>query len=105
MSLEGMFSKMDEILDKTNQVMDTANNIMDTANNTLEGVNDVRNHYKNGKRYLKEQSAEDDIKVQKINRKTNFVVRLMLILWAVMIIGTIVLCVMGNDIVLQVLHL
>lgn len=98
MSLEGMFSKMDEILDKTNQVMDT-------ANNTLEGVNDVRNHYKNGKRYLKEQSAEDDIKVQKINRKTNFVVRLMLILWAVMIIGTIVLCVMGNDIVLQVLHL
>ena len=98
MSLEGMFSKMDEILDKTNQVMDT-------ANNTLEGVNDVRNHYKNGKRYLKEQSAEDDIMVQKINRKTNFVVRLMLILWAVMIIGTIVLCVMGNDIVLQVLHL
>lgn len=98
MSLEGMFSKMDEILDKTNQVMDT-------ANNTLEGVNDVRNHYKNGKRYLKEQSAEDDIKVQKINRKTNFVVRLMLILWAVMIIGTIVLCVTGNDIVLQMLHL
>ena len=98
MSLEGMFSKMDEILDKTNQVMDT-------ANNTLDGVNDVRNHYKNGKRYLKEQSAEDDIKVQKINRKTNFVVRLMLILWAVMIIGTIVLCVTGNDIVLQVLHL
>ena len=98
MSLEGMFSKMDEILDKTNQVMDT-------ANNTLEGVNDVRNHYKNGKRYLKEQSTEDDIKVQKINRKTNFVVRLMLILWAVMIIGTIVLCVTGNDIVLQVLHL
>lgn len=98
MSLEGMFSKMDEILGKTNQVMDT-------ANNTLEGVNDVRNHYKNGKRYLKEQSAEDDIKVQKINRKTNFVVRLMLILWAVMIIGTIVLCVTGNDIVLQMLHL
>lgn len=98
MSLEGMFSKMDEILDKTNQVMDT-------ANNTLDGVNDVRNHYKNGKRYLKEQSAEDDIKVQKINRKTNFVVRLMLILWAMMIIGTIVLCVTGNDIVLQVLHL
>lgn len=93
-----MFSKMDEILDKTNQVMDT-------ANNTLEGVNDVRNHCKNGKRYLKEQSAEDDIKVQKINRKTNFVVRLMLILWAVMIIGTIVLCVTGNDIVLQMLHL
>ncbi len=98
MSLEGMFSKMDEILDKTNQVMDT-------ANNTLDGVNDVRNHYKNGKRYLKEQSAEDDIRVHKINRKTNFVVRLMLILWAVMIIGTIVLCVTGNDIVLQVLHL
>lgn len=98
MSLEGMFSKMDEILDKTNSVMDV-------ANSTLNGVNDVRNHYKKGKRYLKEQSVKDDIKVQKIKRKTNFVVRLMLILWAMMIIGTIVLCVTGNDIVLQVLHL
>lgn len=45
------------------------------------------------------------VEVQKLRKRTDFVAGLTVVLWLVLIIGTIVLCVTGNDIVLELLHL
>lgn len=106
MSLKKIIASANNILDKTNDVMDTANMAMNIANSTLEGVNDVRNHYRYGRDYYYSDEAKADFaKAKKINRRTDFIAGLTVILWIAIIIGTIVLCVTGNDIILQILHL
>lgn len=112
--------KLDEIMNSANNLLDTANEIMDDVNNTfniannvrgkannaLGGVNDVRSHYQNGKNYYNsEQRKMDFAKAEKIDNKSSFVSVLMIVLWVIQIIGTIVMCVSGNDMILQYLHL
>lgn len=61
--------------------------------------------YRTGQDYYEKQREGELIKAQKISRRSDFVANLMVILWVVFIVGTIILCVTGNDIVLKVLHL
>lgn len=106
MGLKEIITSANNILDTTNDLMGVANSTLNKANNALEGVNDVRNHYRSGRAYYNSEQAKADFaKASKINRKSYFVSYLMVILWVVIIIGTIVLCVTGNDIILEVLHL
>ena len=57
------------------------------------------------KYYNSNQAKADLMVVQKLRKRTDFVAGLTVVLWLVLIIGTIVLCVTGNDIVLELLHL
>jgi hypothetical protein len=92
-----------EIITSANNILDTTNEAVSTANNTLKGV---RDHYRSGKKYYNSKKAQVDFaKAEKFNRQSDFVTGLMVVLWLVLIIGTIVLCVTGNDIVLELLHL
>lgn len=62
--------------------------------------------YVNGKKYYNSNQAKADLMVvQKLRKRTDFVAGLTVVLWLVLIIGTIVICVTGNDIVLELLHL
>lgn len=95
-----------EIITSANNILDTTNEAVSTANNTLKGVSDVRDHYRSGKKYYNSKKAQVGFaKAEKFNRQSDFVTGLMVVLWLVFIIGTIVLCVTGNDIVLEFLHL
>lgn len=94
------------IITSANNILDTTNDIVNVANNTIKGVSDVRDHYRSGKKYYNSEEAQVDFaKAEKLSQKSDFVTGLMVVLWLVLIIGTIVLCVTGNDIVLEFLHL
>lgn len=101
MDLQEIITSANNILDKTNELKSK----LEPANEVLKGVNDVRDHYRTGRDYYDQQREGELIKAQKISRRSDFVANLMVILWVVFIVGTIILCVTGNDIVLKVLHL
>lgn len=101
MDLQEIITSANNILDKTNELKSK----LEPANEVLKGVNDVRDHYRAGRDYYDREREGELIKAQKISRRSDFVSNLMVILWVVFIVGTIILCVTGNDIVLKVLHL
>lgn len=84
----------------------SANQALNATNKVLNSMTEISDHYVNGKKYYNSKKAQVDFaKAEKFNRQSDFVTGLMVVLWLVLIIGTIVLCVTGNDIVLELLHL
>ena len=76
----------------------SANQALNATNKVLNSMTEISDHYVN-------QAKADLMVVQKLRKRTDFVAGLTVVLWLVLIIGTIVLCVTGNDIVLKLLHL
>ena len=83
----------------------SANQALNATNKVLNSMTEISDHYVNGKKYNSNQAKADLMVVQKLRKRTDFVAGLTVVLWLVLIIGTIVLCVTGNDIVLELLHL
>ena len=80
--------------------------IMHMANDVLGEVAEVSQHYQAGRDYISSEEYDQDlIAVRRIEKMSSFVMVFMMVLWAILIIGTIYLCVTGNDIVLRLLHL
>lgn len=84
----------------------SANQVLNATNKVLNSMTEISDHYVNGEKYYNSKQAKADlVEVQKLRKRTDFVAGLTVVLWLVLIIGTIVLCVTGNDIVLELLHL
>ena len=84
----------------------SANQALNATNKVLNSMTEISDHYVNGKKYYNSNQAKADLMVvQKLRKRTDFVAGLTVVLWLVLIIGTIVLCVTGNDIFFELLHL
>ena len=84
----------------------SANQALNATNKVLNSMTEISDHYVNGKKYYNSNQAIADLMVvQKLRKRTDFVAGLTVVLWFVLIIVIIVLCVTGNDIVLELLHL
>lgn len=76
-------------------------NLFDHLSNAIDVVDHVSSaaDYMKSERYRLEREL-----IKKYEKKVDTLVAFFLILWLSMIIGTIVLCVSGNDIILRLLH-
>lgn len=91
------------------EFIDTANEAMGAANSVLNAANDARETYRyfqdnKGYRYS-EKGQSDYAEAKRIEKIDEAVCMTTAILIILMIVVTIVLCVMGNDIVLRLLHI
>ena len=92
----------DEMLNKANVVSENIENINNKARKvvgTMESINATKNLISSG------QGQRNWEEAARIMNKTEKMIGCFMLLWAIMIIGTIVLCVIGEDIVLRMLHL
>ena len=99
------YQKIKKTLDTANAVLDTANNIVEKGN-TVKATYGVLKHAKDVNGYNKSLEAKRYwIELEKAKERTRRVIILNLLIWIILIIGTIVLCVTGNDVVLRILGL
>lgn len=95
-------SKIGYVFRKISQGLDTANQIRDTVQ---EGI-DIKNHIGAAKRYHDSGQYKRDKKLaDKYESKERRWMICSFLLWVIMIIATIVLCISGNDVILQLLYL
>lgn len=104
-----MAGNLKELLNKANNVMGKANQVMNAANSAIGTANEIDNTYEYYKKRQAFKNSKEGqaqfAKAARLDKISNFVATLTVILWLVQIIGTIVLCVGGNDMILAILHL
>lgn len=90
-----MLGKVRNLLRQGKDRIETAENLLDVADHVSYGIK-----YRNSKYFKNDRS-----RANKIDSFAHYLGWFFIILWGMIIIGTIVLCVTGNDIVLRFLSL
>ena len=84
----GIFKGIDKALDFANEVRDD-----------VKYLDDKRKYYLSGK------FKNDRQFVEKLQKQTTSILRFTLLMWIILILATITLCVIGNDVILRFLNL
>ena len=84
-----------------------ADKALDVANDIRDGYRDgmeIADRYERAQEYINsEQRQKEHAKAQKIERVDGNIIKFFVGLWILMILCTIILCVMGNDIILRLM--
>lgn len=94
--------KLDDISNLLHEITDG----IDTVSNAKHSAMNIANNISENSQYSKtDQYKNDFLKSIKIETKSRRLLKFSLLLWTLMIVITIILCIIGNDIILRFLHI
>lgn len=89
------------------KILDTADKTLSAASKTLNAANTIHDNYRSTSTKIKYRNSEaytsDLEEIKRCEKKTETIIKLGIFFWFLCIATTIFLCVIGNDILLQIL--
>ncbi len=107
--LEDRDMKVEDIADALHMAskgIDTASESVDTAVNVKKRSSNVIKNLIEGQNYSKTEKYKKELaEAKRIDKKGDRMMYFFIVLWLIMIGATIIMCIMGNDVLLRVLHI